>query len=266
MASLIADLLGKLAEDELQCSARIAEAERQLTTAEDKRYRRQREAIMTRARTRIAEILTQRKKLEHMLSGEDQIERFGREKFEREFFRLSAVGDRCAQARAWRSVPDCLWKRVFETYCREFLLPRDRSRDHDGLGAASCLLSPDLMNADVLSKLGLPIATEGERLTAFERLRRYHAAIPAFKDTLDTTRRLEEGNNRMWIVASGGRKGQENDEPKGPRPEAVGKLLVFSQNVSHETGSPVHSQRMQVFDSLLRLLPKNTSGTGSVRP
>ncbi|MDD5026110.1 MAG: hypothetical protein PHH13_01905 [Candidatus Peribacteraceae bacterium] len=195
--------------------------------------------------------------VQELASPDDQIEAFDRERFERWFRRFSAIDDPRLREKLWKLIPDSLFKRIQEAVCRDYVVPSYRSvkddRIHfdprpqfDRIGPGPCLVSADLLNEHMLETLG--IETFEPRMTAIERLRRKHDAIPTFKETLASTRQIDPNVGRLHVVVAP-RPGEASYGKTGPRPEAIGKILLFAEDVAGTQANGQRKQRMQVLDA-----------------
>ncbi|HAS33980.1 TPA: hypothetical protein DCS34_01560 [Candidatus Peribacteria bacterium] len=206
-------------------------------------------------RQRLEDLAGQSAEAAALANPDDQIEAFVRERFDRWFRRLSAIDDPALRERLWRLIPDSLFKRVQEAFCRDYVVPSyhiireerihfDPRPQFDCIGPGPCLLSADLLCKETLKTLG--VADFEPRMTTLERLQRKHDAIPTFKETLASTRQIDPNVGRLHVVVAP-RLGEASYGKTGPRPEAIGKLLLFSEDVAGTQANGQRKQRMQVL-------------------
>ncbi|TSC99968.1 MAG: hypothetical protein Greene101449_408 [Candidatus Peregrinibacteria bacterium Greene1014_49] len=243
------------------------------------------EKLRKRRRERIQNLLEQGKYIEQLASVDDQKIASGIERNGKEVMQISTIQDDKHFKRfenqdlhnyIWNVLPDGIFKRFQELYCRpeHLIVPRYHINpngyvtfevDVRSLSLDLCLVSPDLIKDEFAQNTKLCEFTEDDN--PLKRLEKKRAAIPKLKSLFAAAQPLQKGHHRFFVIKE---PGNEKSHDTILEPEIAGTLLHIrngrgedAQN-KKKSGPNIHPLRrrtVQHFKSAYSALRKPSHQT-----
>jgi len=226
-------------------------------------------ALSIKARVKADALLELRASLKDLeiSTPQQQIERYGRERWAGEFIRLRELENHPAtrfegeklRRLVWQHLPEGRFRRFQEIFCHEddrivprFTLERrvesgaHRERVlfpgfYPNASVLPCLFSPDRIPEKLLEDLGIVSFRDLQRKPAERILRRVHPeTLVAFKEVLDSAHPLERGEYRQLLIKAG---------------PAAGAILITRQPADQEPAARGHPPEVRDLEAALFFSP-----------
>jgi|GEM_PF-6720467 len=204
-------------------------------------------------RERMQRILGEKGLIDSIRSTDDQIQRYGREQWERDYIRLADINERDdtimdaerLKRLVWSKLPNSKFKRFQEAFCdqEDFVVPPFRVQNKqiifDGNpdldSVKGCLASAEMLPDKLMTDLKLADFA-GDKRKPLNRLKKKHGKIDALKKLWESAVPLTEYSSRqknlrvLIVRAPDARVDHEYPDIENPDPSVHGSILYSRED------------------------------------